>query len=158
MRNITFRHFLLLLVVPLGLYNCNKTKTVQVYPNADEVLWPYFQAFEEEGKKRQLSIDLVAANVFGAIQELPSQEYVGYCGYQHNQVVIGADFWNRSSHYSRELIVFHELGHCYLNRQHDNRKSNDGRCQSIMRNGNGTCVDFYTGKTRKQLLDELFLE
>jgi len=49
------------------------------------------------------------------------------------------------------------LGHCYLLLSHNTDVSNDGICESIMRPGNGGCLDFYNATTRVKLIDDLFL-
>jgi hypothetical protein len=35
------------------------------------------------------------------------------------KIEIDPDFWNKSSDMKREELLFHELGHCVLNRDHD---------------------------------------
>ena len=70
--------------------------------------------------------------------------------------MIDIDFWNSASESAREMIVFHELGHCFLQRGHNDNKQDDGTCVSIMRSGKGGCIDFYTSSNRGSLLDELY--
>ena len=138
------------------LYNCEKQiEEIDYYPNADERLHPYFKKFEQEGKKRGLIIDLEKSNIYGSIEVIHNNGIVGLCG-NNNKVVIDEDFWERSSHYSKELIIFHELGHCYLQLSHSTHISNNGTCKSIMRPGDGSCLDYYNSGTRTRLLDELF--
>ena len=128
-----------------------------IYPDVTVELCPYFQHFEEEAAKRNIAINLKLAGIKGKLVNI-SRGYVGLCStHAEKEIRIDKDFWERSSDLSRELIVFHELGHCFLDRRHNNQRRADGTCDSIMRNGLGGCVDFYTAKTRTQLLDELFL-
>jgi hypothetical protein len=54
------------------------------------------------------------------------------------------------------MVVFHELGHCYLGRGHSEETHPNGVCKSIMRSGNGGCFDNYNSTTREAYLDELF--
>jgi hypothetical protein len=56
----------------------------------------------------------------------------------------------------KEYIVFHELGHCVLNRPHTEDSFSNGVCSSIMRSGNGGCYDYYNRFTRQYYVDELF--
>ncbi len=126
------------------------------YPDVTAELCPYFQQFEEEAAKRNIVADLKLAGIKGKLVNI-SKGYVGLCStHAEKEIRIDNHFWERSSDLSRELIVFHELGHCFLDRRHNNQKTVDGTCASMMRNGLGGCVDFYTEKTRTQLLDELF--
>ncbi|MFK7982644.1 MAG: hypothetical protein AB8G86_21880 [Saprospiraceae bacterium] len=138
------------------LYNCEKQiEEINYYSNVDERLHPYFKKFEQEGKKRGLIIDLEKSNIYGSIERIQNNGIVGLCG-NNEKVVIDDNFWARSSHYSKELVVFHELGHCYLQLPHSTHISNNGTCKSIMRPGNGGCLDYYNSGTRTRLLDELF--
>jgi len=56
----------------------------------------------------------------------------------------------------KELIVFHELGHCFLQRGHREDALPNGACVSIMRSGIEDCLDNYTSETRSFYIDELF--
>ncbi len=137
-------------------YNCDKQmEEIYNYSNVDERLHPYFKKFEQEGKKRGLIIDLEKANIYGSIEVIQNSGIVGLCG-NNEKVIIDKDFWARSSHYSKELVVFHELGHCYLQLSHSTHIANNGTCKSIMRPGDGGCLDYYNSGTRTKLLDELF--
>lgn len=146
----------------LGLFlftACDKSSIEPItYPDVTAELCPYFQRFEEEAANRNLTVNLKLAGIKGNLVNI-SKGYVGLCStHGEKEIQIDRDFWERSSDLNRELIVFHELGHCFLDRRHSNQKTVDGTCASIMRNGLGGCVDFYTKRTRSQLLDELFLE
>jgi len=58
---------------------------------------------------------------------------VGLCIYDffNSNVIIDESAWESYSHNKREVLVFHELGHCVLNRGHNKKKTN-GRPESIM--------------------------
>ena len=73
-----------------------------------------------------------------------------------NHVIIDANFWTAASDNSKEMIIFHELGHCFLERGHNDDKKSDGTCASIMRSGRGGCIDFYTKSNKAEYLDELY--
>lgn len=131
------------------------------YPGVDEELWTYFDQFEEEAFARGIEIDLRAANITAQIQEIDEHRVLGQCNYAFrrfspNRVTIDEAFWNRSSNRGREFVVFHELGHCYLNRAHREDTDRLGSCLSIMRSGTGNCRDNYSQVTRSRYLDELF--
>ena len=53
-------------------------------------------------------------------------------------------------------IVFHELGHCVLVRDHLDDADSEGNCLSMMHSGLGDCEFRYNGSTRNVYLDELF--
>lgn len=129
------------------------------YVGVDEALWVYFDRFEKEGLLRGLDIDLRQAEVTGIIEALDEDGVVGQCTYgshRSNHVQVDQDFWNQASDLLREFVVFHELGHCELARDHREAAHSDGTCQSIMASGTGDCRDNYRSFTRASYLDELF--
>ncbi len=138
-------------------YTCKKSpEEIYPYPNVDEQLHEYFKKFEEEGKKRGVNVDLIKSEVHGSLTKINANSIVGICNKNTTRVIIDKDFWARSSNSSKELIIFHELGHCYLKLPHSSNATHDGVCLSIMRPGNGGCLDYYNSKTRDKMIDELF--
>ncbi len=134
--------------------------TVKSYANVDRELWPHFQAFEEAALERGFSIDLNRANVVGSIEDIDDGNVVGTCTYggrqNHRSVVVDESFWKRASPLYREYIVFHELGHCFLFRDHEESCLANRTYASIMRSGTGsTCRDNYNTQTRDFYIDEL---
>lgn len=43
---------------------------------------------------------------------------IGYCTPSNKNIKINRKYWNTADSYERELLIFHELGHCDLNRDH----------------------------------------
>jgi hypothetical protein len=129
------------------------------YPLVQSELWPYFKKFEEEGRSRGLVIDLNKASITGSISDIAENQVIGQCHYnslEPEKVTIDLPFWNRATTWGKEFVVFHELGHCFLTRAHNESQNAQGFCLSIMRSGTGTCRDQYNTTTRASLLDELF--
>ncbi len=129
------------------------------YPNVDKALWPYFERFEVEGAKRGLTVYLKDASITGVISDISAEHVIGQCSYSNqdpHKVTIDLPFWNSTSDLGKEFVVFHELGHCYLGRLHDESTDSRGICLSIMRSGTGTCRDMYSTTSREKLIDELF--
>lgn len=131
------------------------------FPRVDKKLWPYFERFELEAAARGVEVDLVLAGIRGDIKELTQEHVAGQCSYGaaiDEHITIDRSFWNDPgfSEYTREMVVFHELGHCYLFRGHREDEHPDGSCVSIMRSGAGDCFDNYHSVTRAGYLDELF--
>jgi len=129
------------------------------FPGVDPALWSYFSNFEAEASARGLDIDLYLANITGEIAEIEEQHVAGRCTFSSaapNAITIDKTFWDRSSVLFREFVVFHELGHCFLRRGHDEGTNPDGTCSSIMRSGAEDCRDNYRTTTREAYLDELF--
>ncbi|MEM1322163.1 MAG: hypothetical protein AAGG75_18020 [Bacteroidota bacterium] len=129
------------------------------YPGVVNELWPYFQRFEEAAAARGISISLAAAGITGVIEEIDEENVAGTCRFNShmpNHVTIDKSFWDIASDRFREFIIFHELGHCSLLRDHREDAYSSGACISIMRSGLGDCRDNYTPRNRAIYLDELF--
>ena len=146
-----------ILLISLLLSTCKKEPLIlKVYPNVPKKLCLYFQIFEQEASMRGIEVDLSKSNISVRLANINGA--IGLCNmHEKKEIIIDQNFWDRSNHWKRELIVFHELGHCFLNRKHNNELMDNGTCASIMRSGRDGCIDFYTEQTREILLDELFL-
>ena len=134
-------------------------ETSRTFPNVDQDLWPFFEAFEQQAAARNTPVDLVRERIFGFIEPIDEANVVGSCsygGFAPGKVVIDNLFWSRADYYSKEMIVFHELGHCFLFRDHLEGRRSNGSCISIMRSGLESCRDTYSYSTKDYYLNELF--
>lgn len=132
---------------------------VRSFADVDERLWSYFEDFEEEADRRGLTYDLTRYNLIGTIENISDEGVAGTCSYgarSPRHVTIDLPFWQRAGFFSREMVVFHELGHCILNRDHSEETTGNGFCASIMRSGTGNCQTLYNAQNRDYYLDELF--
>ena len=163
-----------MLVLCLGATACSQDEEVLAevvpevvgYAGVDEALWPYFERFEAEGRARGLAVDLRLSSITGMIEAIEAERtapsgsrVLGQCSYRRNRpghLTIDAAFWNANRDLAREFFVFHELGHCFLQRGHREDVLPNGSCASIMRSGNSTCRDGYNRLTRDRYLEELF--
>jgi len=60
---------------------------------------------------------------------------IGMCSYNssgRNSIKYSSSAWGRNSDTFREMLSFHELGHCLLGRGHKNAKHSDGSPESLM--------------------------
>ena len=131
------------------------------YAGVDERLWDYYQIFEEEGRSRGINVDLRLTEISAEIDAIHENNVIGTCEYGrffNNHITIDDEFWARSSVLGKEFVVFHELGHCFLNRDHKEDSTSEGLCVSLMRSGTGNCRDAYNSRNRDIYLDELFSE
>lgn len=129
------------------------------YEGVDERLWEYFDRFETEGQNRGYDIDIRAQGITAEIEPIDEDHVAGLCRFNFrapNHIVIDAEFWRETPPRYLELIIFHELGHCYLNQDHREGVLDRNVCASIMRSGIEDCVDNYNVDTRSYYLDELF--
>ena len=146
-----------ILMSALSMVSCLPEEAEAV--NLDEELVPYFISFSEEAAKRGIDFDWREDGVEGFIGNTSEDNILGQCVHDSsnpNSVIINHSFWNNSSNFDKEFIVFHELGHCFLNRSHFDEVDEDGVCTSIMNSGSKTCRSNYSDDTRDEYLDELF--
>ncbi len=136
------------------------TPEARTFPGVDERLWPFFLRFEDAAVERGFAVDLVTSRITGVIEDLEGEHVAGQCStfgnFRPGRVTLDAEFWERSSDLFKEFIVFHELGHCFLDRGHREDAFTNGRCVSIMRSGTLDCRDNYNVATRSNYIDELF--
>ncbi len=137
--------------------SCQKDDTIAYF--VDEPLQPYFDRFEAEGASRGIVIDLFELQVSGDIRLITASQVIGQCVHSErepNTVIVDKIYWDQADDLEREFLIFHELGHCALNRDHIDQADAHGNCVSIMTSGTGLCQINYTTATRAALLDELF--
>jgi len=128
------------------------------YNEVDRALWPYFEAFEEAAERYNLNIDLEQLDITGVIEEIPEEGVAGTCqhGLHIHHVTIDINFWNQFSSNRKEMVVFHELGHCVLGRGHTEEEDDNGSCLSIMNSGTSGCNVLYNKTNKTYYLQELF--
>lgn len=117
------------------LWSCGKRPFIL---EIDPALQEYVTRFETVGGTK--IYDLKAK--FGTII-VPGQNIVGLCstvdvsikdndGIPPPMVTIDRNYWDSISDLEKEELMFHELGHCVLYRQHRNDVGSDGCPLSIM--------------------------
>jgi hypothetical protein len=137
------------------LYSCQKPKSKYSAPTElDKIA----RSFVNEASKRGININLDSSMVTLSFERL-GIHYNGSCTPNSDPKVIIIDSfkWNTYDSTMKEFIVFHELGHCLLNRGHKNDTLKLGECASIMREGLTSCNSNYADSAwRDYYLDELF--
>jgi len=124
----------------------------------DEML-PYFIRFQEAGAQRGQEVDYHSLPINGQISSSLEATIRGQCQHEEkdpSRVVINSDYWTTATDLEKEFLIFHELGHCYLQRNHLDTKSENGTCSSIMHSSANVCKNNYSLETRQGYLDELF--
>ena len=104
----------------LAIIGCNQIDTLETDPE----LVPYFQIFADEAAIRGIEVDFVEANIEGLLQNIGRSEVLGQC-FRNEQrprkVIIDRDYWTDAEENDRQFLIFHELGHCFLDFEHDDR-------------------------------------
>ena len=120
---------------------------------------PYFDRFVDEGKKYGVDVDLDFLPISAHFIDFSSSNVVGSCVRRQDndrEINVSRDYWNLADDLQKEYVIFHELGHCYLHREHLENTFSDGTCRSLMASGTGSCIQNYTELTRSYYLNELF--
>lgn len=114
-------------------------------PLMDPALIPYAQEFEHV-----IGRDTSDATLIFMPLEPP---VVGECEMETKTVRIDPTFWKTAVEVQRQELIFHELGHCILNRDHNNAQFADHCPKSIM-NEYTTTPSCYV-KHYEELIQEL---
>ena len=121
-------------------------------------LQPYFDRFVGEAELRGVNVDFRSSGISGEILDIEGS-IAGQCVTQNDGMkVVRMDraVWERITDLEKEFLVFHELGHCFLDRGHLDTADSQGRCTSVMNSGEGQCLSNYSTSTREDYLNELF--
>ena len=140
----------------ISFLSCQKEENL-IAPEVDERLTPFFESFKQEGSSRGQNINM--KDIIGQIIDIDTDGVLGRCnqltsGQKH--LMIDRLFWETANVTEKEYVIFHELGHCALNRRHTDATNKDGTCISMMQSGNGSCKMVYNAQNRSKYLDELF--
>jgi hypothetical protein len=155
MKTLHNLYFLLILLL-LSTSACQKEA---VDLGIDDEILPYLTNFAEEAAFRGVDIDLENFNLEAYFTDISEVGVVGQCQTFTDDSVdllIEKDYWRRINTNKKEFLIFHELGHCILQRGHLDDGDENGFCVSMMQSGTGSCVDNYNANTRETYLDELF--
>lgn len=94
------------------------------FDSTDKRLKPYVQAFEREAAlvldRPNFKVGDIPVN-FG---DTENSDFVGVCFTYHDgsrEVIIRKRWWDHADEKARQAIVFHELGHCRLDRGHNDQ-------------------------------------
>jgi hypothetical protein len=131
-----------------------------ISPTIDAELKPYYDSFIAEAKSHGYSSDFLKNNATIQLGKAPSP-YAGITYYQSNSIVIDSVYWRNYKNYEsrREFVMFHELAHLLLKREHDFGLLPNGEFKSIMfsyDNNPSPNTIYNWGIRRKYYIDELF--
>jgi hypothetical protein len=152
-----YKKLLIILVLSISWISCSDD--TDGYAFIDTRLRPFLDSFALEGSLRGVEIDWNTNVLVAVIEDIPDAGVAGQCAKnidRLNELTIDRVFWNISTDMEKEFVIFHELGHCVLERGHLDIKDDNGNCLSIMQSGLGNCERVYNEQNRTVLLDELF--
>jgi hypothetical protein len=146
----------IVMLVYIFFSSCNKdVSNVAIQPE----LKPFFELFRLESEKRGLPFDVNVEKITTEMVNISGDNIIAQCTRYTNQpsvIKVDIAYWNAASQTDKEFYLFHELGHCFLNRSHNNDKDANGNCVSIMHGSKDACNFLYTKLNRDKYLDELF--
>jgi hypothetical protein len=117
---------------------------------------PYVKSFVSTGRNRGYEPDVSKVTI-QFVDDLPNN-WIGVCHSDTHSIYIVTWAWDRDDTVAREQLIWHELGHCVLGRDHKNDTRN-GHAVSIM-NSNSTAVvydnEYYYITHHDEYVRELF--
>lgn len=127
--------------------------------SVDDALLPYFESFEKEAQSRGINFSVEGSGISGVIINISGNNIIAQCTHSKaapSRVTVDEDYWKIATDQEKEFYIFHELGHCYLKREHFDAKDDNGNCKSIMHSSADVCTFSYNESTRAEYLNELF--
>jgi len=104
--------------------HCSKVRNIEdVKVDADIV--PYVKLFED-------TYNVKSFNDIHIVDKLEGRWTVGTCYPYESKVEILRSFWEYSSELEKTSLLFHELGHCVMDWDHDDSKDDSGCPTSFM--------------------------
>ncbi|GAB4011962.1 hypothetical protein GCM10028808_26900 [Spirosoma migulaei] len=127
--------FVILLLLA-GLTGCQSSSQPEpVQYSVPVEVEPYLKSFRDEAAKRNKVVS--TANLIVTFGTVLTEDVCGQCILENGKtprIILNADdfCWKTASTNERECLVFHELGHCLLNRAHKTEKFTNGLYVSLM--------------------------
>lgn len=127
-------------VMFIALSGC-QSSSIEINENTymDDEIVEYVDRFEQQGqlymyagfKVGHARISIVSDAEVKKVSK--NKKAVGVCRRYYREILISREYWERSNDMSREMLVFHELGHCILLRDHRDDNDGWGHPNSLMR-------------------------
>lgn len=89
----------------------------------DTQIAPYYVKFVGIAEECGLQLNDLSLRI-EMVEELKPKNFIGVCHYYDNLIQINRKFWNKLSVEEKEQLIFHEAGHCTLNKLHDDSGTN----------------------------------
>lgn len=141
---------IILLLLTAGCEHHNE----QIYSEDFE---PYVDEFFFQANKRGVKLDPTHFDFrirFGSLSNAG-----GICNFLNDNITINKETWDNIDEREREILIFHELGHCILKRKHRNERNERGEALSYMHsNGYAYVINPVSDFWREYYCDELFNE
>jgi len=144
------------IIVVIIFFSCEKKKEPVIPAEVEE----YVSSFFNDARDNGLNIYLDDYDLTIEFSELEDAD--GVCNSSNNTIHIDSSEWHeRMTETNRKWLIYHELGHCILEREHDSGVFENGECKSIMHShiSNSECfTNFISNSWQKYYIKELFKE
>lgn len=111
------------IIVGLVTSGCGKPGVID--PETVSYVNSFQDASQRVGKALTIANSGVSVN-FGVVDHVG--ETGAMCDQNSNSVIIDKASWDQMSVDQRKQVIYHELGHCVLHRDHDNSKDEATNC------------------------------
>lgn len=149
-------------LVLLALAACAPKPKEDVIHSDNYVLNEYVRRFNDEAEKRGVKLKYTVSIQLVSESELFEgtrvEGIIGLCLPASRLILLNRTYWINNDRIDnhKERLVFHELGHCELNRRHDERMLSNGIPYSIMFPVTDAMPDNYYLRHRVEYLNRLF--
>lgn len=99
-----------------------KGVTTKQFAQSDSVFQPYIEKFEFHGRQEFSDPNFKVGDIPINFGDTTDPNYDGVClvyADDTKEIIIRESWWNKAHALQKEMLVFHELGHCRLGRTHD---------------------------------------
>lgn len=141
----------------ISLLSCSKENNDT---RIDAGLQEYYDSFVAEAESRNIILPDSILNIKLIFTDISNSNILGQCNYNMDApdvVQIDRFHWRTFDNETKEFVVFHELGHCVLDRGHTDTVDSRGDCTSLMHSSVGLCGFEFSGEKRTKYIDELFM-
>lgn len=124
------KHTLTLLIMSLIFASCGVTNKKHIqhlegsrqYAITDSTFKPFVDSFTVNARTYQSNSSFVVGDIPINFGDTGNEKFDGVCNSYSDgtkEVIIKKNWWQSASTYQKEVMIYHELGHCSLNRDHD---------------------------------------
>lgn len=129
-------------IIFLFLFACDVNIDIESQINYDVEVMPYVREFDRQILHLNNLIDFQFTD-----EIFDNPNIIGHCGSPPPVVTLKNGFWMRATEVQKLFIVYHELGHCVLDRGHIEDFMEDGCPVSLMKSDfvdyQGKCGDIH---------------
>lgn len=118
------RNVMMLVVMSLSLVACGAKKGVQ-----DPAVVEYVQRYESTFGR---DVSSQTITMVDKIENTSAPGTVGVCFSGADEIHILRSYWDKASDLQKQMVVFHELGHCDMHEEHRVGLQPDNCANSIM--------------------------